>query len=69
MTNTNTAFGLSKGVTLKFHTLRDFSTKSDQENYRRLWISQINTKELVKKDPNGDFLVDDSKSTVIKNLF
>ena len=62
MTNTNTAFGLSKGVTLKFHTLRDFSTKSDQENYRRLWISQINTKELVKKDPNGDFLVDDSKN-------
>ena len=62
MTNLNSAFGLTKGVSLKFHTLRDFSTKSNIELKRRLWISQINTKELIQLDKNGDKLITDSSN-------
>ena len=62
MQNSITAFGLSKGVSLKFHTLRDFSTKSDIDSFRRLWIAQINTNELVKRNSNGEYLVSDSSN-------
>ena len=62
MKKSNSAFGLTKGVSLKFHTLRDFSTKNNIASHRRLWISQISTKELVKIDEDGNPLITDNSN-------
>lgn len=56
------SFGISRPVSLKFETLRNFSTLKDQSLKRTIWISQMNTTELIKKNSDGSFLISNNKN-------